>query len=43
MLTGFIGLGAMGGGMARNLQRAGLLRAVWNRTPAKAQIGRAHV
>ena len=37
MLTGFIGLGAMGGGMARNLQRAGLLHAVWNRTPAKAQ------
>ena len=37
MLTGFIGLGAMGGGMARNLQRAGLLHAVWNRTAAKAQ------
>jgi len=37
MLTGFIGLGAMGGGMARNLQRAGLLHAVWNRSPAKAQ------
>jgi 3-hydroxyisobutyrate dehydrogenase len=29
--TGFVGLGAMGVGMARNLQRAGLLRAVWNR------------
>mgnify|MGYP001300029709 CR=1 FL=1 len=37
MLTGFIGLGAMGGGMARNLCRAKLLHAVWNRTPAKAQ------
>jgi 3-hydroxyisobutyrate dehydrogenase len=30
--TGFVGLGAMGVGMARNLQRAGLLRAVWTRT-----------
>jgi 3-hydroxyisobutyrate dehydrogenase len=30
--TGFVGLGAMGVGMARNLQRAGLLHAVWNRT-----------
>ena len=37
MRTGFIGLGAMGSGMARNLQRAGLLHAVWNRSPAKAQ------
>jgi 3-hydroxyisobutyrate dehydrogenase len=36
MRTGFIGLGAMGSGMARNLQRAGLLAGVWNRTPAKA-------
>ncbi len=35
--VGFIGLGAMGWGMARNLQRAGMLSAVWNRTPAKAQ------
>ncbi|BCX87834.1 3-hydroxyisobutyrate dehydrogenase [Methylomarinovum tepidoasis] len=34
--TGFIGLGAMGAPMARNLARAGLLTAVWNRTPAKA-------
>jgi 3-hydroxyisobutyrate dehydrogenase len=34
--TGFIGLGAMGRGMARNLHRAGLLRAVWNRTAATA-------
>jgi 3-hydroxyisobutyrate dehydrogenase len=37
MRTGFIGLGAMGSGMARNLHRAGLLHAVWNRNPAKAQ------
>jgi 3-hydroxyisobutyrate dehydrogenase len=37
MRTGFIGLGAMGSGMARNLHKAGLLRAVWNRSPAKAQ------
>jgi 3-hydroxyisobutyrate dehydrogenase len=36
MRTGFIGLGAMGMHMARNLHRAGLLRRVWNRTPAKA-------
>jgi 3-hydroxyisobutyrate dehydrogenase len=38
MRTGFIGLGAMGSGMARNLHRAGLLHAVWNRSPAKAQL-----
>src|SRR5712671_823456 len=34
--TGFIGLGAMGVGMARNLHKRGLLNCVWNRTPAKA-------
>ncbi len=34
--TGFVGLGAMGARMARNLHRAGLLAAVWNRTPARA-------
>ena len=34
--VGFVGLGAMGTHMARNLHRAGLLTAVWNRTPAKA-------
>jgi 3-hydroxyisobutyrate dehydrogenase len=38
MKTGFIGLGAMGVGMARNLHRAGLLVAVWNRTADKARI-----
>ena len=37
MRTGFIGLGAMGAPMARNLNKAGLLAAVWNRTVAKAQ------
>lgn len=36
MKTGFIGLGAMGYPMARNLHQAGLLAAVWNRTPATA-------
>ena len=36
MKTGFIGLGAMGMGMARNLHRAGLLAAVWNRSADKA-------
>jgi 3-hydroxyisobutyrate dehydrogenase len=37
MRTGFVGLGAMGASMARNLHRAGLLTAVWNRTAPKAQ------
>jgi 3-hydroxyisobutyrate dehydrogenase len=37
MRTGFVGLGAMGMYMARNLHRAGLLTAIWNRSPAKAQ------
>ena len=36
MRAGFVGLGAMGIHMARNLQRAGLLEAVWNRSRAKA-------
>jgi 3-hydroxyisobutyrate dehydrogenase len=35
--VGFIGLGAMGSGMARNLHKHGLLSAIWNRTSAKAQ------
>ena len=34
--TGFIGLGAMGVHMARNLHRHKLLTAVWNRTAGKA-------
>ena len=37
MKAGFIGLGAMGEGMAANLARAGLLASVWNRTADKAE------
>lgn len=37
MKAGFIGLGAMGAHMARNLAKQGLLAAVWNRTEATAQ------
>lgn len=36
MRTGFVGLGAMGAPMARNLHRAGLLAGVWNRSADKA-------
>jgi 3-hydroxyisobutyrate dehydrogenase len=36
MQTGFVGLGAMGAHMARNLHRAGLLTGVWNRTVEKS-------
>lgn len=36
MKAGYIGLGAMGAPMARNLAQAGLLAAVWNRGRAKA-------
>jgi 3-hydroxyisobutyrate dehydrogenase len=36
MSVGFVGLGAMGRGMARNLHRAGLLSSVWNRTRERA-------
>ena len=35
MKLGFIGLGAMGAPMARNLLRAGHELAVWNRTPER--------
>lgn len=35
--VGFVGLGAMGLPMARNLHRAGLLAGSWNRTAAKAE------
>jgi 3-hydroxyisobutyrate dehydrogenase len=35
--VGFLGLGAMGIPMAKNLHRAGLLHSVWNRTPGKAR------
>ncbi|MBX3704357.1 MAG: NAD(P)-dependent oxidoreductase [Steroidobacteraceae bacterium] len=37
MNAGFIGLGAMGQHMARNLHRAGLLAGAWNRTSTKAE------
>jgi 3-hydroxyisobutyrate dehydrogenase len=37
MRVGFIGLGAVGAHMARNLHRAGLLAAVWNRSAQKAR------
>jgi 3-hydroxyisobutyrate dehydrogenase len=36
MRVGFAGLGAMGIPMAKNLHKAGLLAAVWNRTADKA-------
>ena len=35
--SGFLGLGAMGAHMARNLHRAGLLQGVWNRTTARSE------
>ena len=35
--AGFIGLGAMGIPMARNLAAAGMLHGIWNRTASKAQ------
>lgn len=37
MRVGFVGLGAMGSHMARNLKRAALLTAVWNRTAEKGR------
>jgi 3-hydroxyisobutyrate dehydrogenase len=37
MQTGFVGLGAMGAHMARNLHAAGLLTGVWNRSTDKAK------
>lgn len=37
MQTGFIGLGAMGQGMASNLAKSGYLTQIWNRTASKAQ------
>ncbi len=36
MRAGFIGLGAMGHHMARNLHKSGLLSVVWNRTADKS-------
>ena len=40
MKTGFIGLGAMGTHMARNLAKAGLLETVFNRTLTKSELFR---
>ncbi|MGE5626233.1 MAG: NAD(P)-dependent oxidoreductase [Bacillota bacterium] len=37
MKVGFVGLGAMGYSMAQNLHQAGLLAAVYNRSPEKAR------
>src|ERR1700739_779106 len=37
MRAAFVGLGAMGQHMARNLHRAGMLSAVWNRSADKAK------
>ncbi|HEX4242791.1 MAG TPA: NAD(P)-dependent oxidoreductase [Steroidobacteraceae bacterium] len=37
MQTGFVGLGAMGAHMARNLRKAGLLTGVWNRSTDKSE------
>lgn len=37
MRVGFVGLGAMGMHMARNLHKAGLLAGVYNRTADKAR------
>jgi 3-hydroxyisobutyrate dehydrogenase len=37
MKVGFVGLGAMGAPMARNLAKAGLLAALYNRSPEKSR------
>ena len=37
MRVGFVGLGAMGTNMARNLAKAGLLTGLYNRTAEKAR------
>ena len=37
MQTGFVGLGAMGANMARNISRAGFLTGVWNRGVEKSE------
>lgn len=36
--AGFIGLGSMGGPMARNVAKGGYLSAIWNRTEASAFV-----
>ena len=35
--VGYVGLGIMGMGMARNLVKAGFPLSVWNRTASKAE------
>ena len=35
--VGYVGLGIMGMGMARNLLKAGFTLSVWNRTASKAE------
>lgn len=37
MRVAILGLGAMGAGMAANINQAGLLTAAWNRSPARAE------
>ncbi len=37
--VGYVGLGIMGMGMARNLLKAGFPLSVWNRTASKAEAG----
>jgi 3-hydroxyisobutyrate dehydrogenase len=43
MKVGFIGLGAMGQHMARNLHRAGLLTGVWNRSTSRSEALAAEI
>jgi 3-hydroxyisobutyrate dehydrogenase len=43
MNVGFIGLGAMGQHMARNLHRAGFLTGVWNRTTSSSEALAAEI
>ena len=38
MEVGFVGLGAMGGGIARRLLEAGYAVTGWNRTRARAEM-----
>jgi len=42
MKAGVVGLGAMGGPIAENLHRAGLLSSVWNRSRGRAEAFAAH-
>ena len=40
MKVAFLGLGRMGTAMAQNLAKAGLLRAVWNRSEGRTALVR---